>query len=103
MPPLGMRTLIQRLLVATVVSVVAVGLLVGQWTTEEIKKTAEQGDANAQVQLGLSYFSAQGTARDYDEAKKWYRKATKRGHAGCVRNGLSMSHNILIYQEVMLD
>ena len=71
MPPLGMRTLIQRLLVATVVSVIGAGLLVGQSDIEELKKKAEQGNADAQAELGGSYFSGQGTARDYDEAKKW--------------------------------
>ena len=70
MPPLGMRTLIQRLLVATVLSVVAVGLLVGQSDIEELKTKAEQGDASAQYNLGVTYARGVGVPQDYVEAHK---------------------------------
>ena len=41
---------------------------------------AEQGDASAQVFLGALFQDGWGTARDYDEAVKWYRTASEQGH-----------------------
>jgi TPR repeat protein len=42
---------------------------------------AEQGDAEAQNNLGLSYVSGQGMAQDYQQAVAWFRKATDQGEA----------------------
>ena len=86
MPPLGIRTLIQRLFVATVVSVVCAGLLVGQSEQEfvqELRKVAEQGDANAQAlfMLGYAYAKGRGVPQDFAEAVKWFRLAAEQGHA----------------------
>ena len=52
--------------------------------TEAVKwyrKAAEQGDANAQVNLGVCYDKGQGVKQDHDEAAKWYRKAAEQGDA----------------------
>ena len=46
------------------------------------RKAAEQGDADAQNNLGLCYERGQGVPEDYEEAVKWYRKAAAQGHAG---------------------
>ena len=81
MPPLGMRMLIPRLLVATVASVVAVGLLVGQSDIAELKTKAEQGNADAQYNLGLMYDLGEGVPRDDAEAVKWYRLAAEQESA----------------------
>ena len=90
MPPLGMWKLIQPLLVATVVSVVAVGLLVGQFDFEEVKKKAEQGDADSQYILGFMYNNGQGVPQDHAEAVKWFRLAAEQGtelsHSPGLRN-----------------
>ena len=44
-------------------------------------KAAEQGDANAQYNLGLMYNSGEGIPRDDAEAVKWWRKAAEKGLA----------------------
>jgi len=43
-------------------------------------KKAEQGDALAQVDLGLDYERGKGVPQDYDEAVKWFRKSADQGH-----------------------
>jgi TPR repeat protein len=42
---------------------------------------AVQGNAQAQLNLGIYYESALATARDYAEALRWYRKAAENGDA----------------------
>jgi len=42
-----------------------------------MKPLAEQGDAQAQYNLGLLYANGQGVPQDYAEAAKWYRKAAE--------------------------
>ena len=42
---------------------------------------AEQGDAQAQFNLGLMYDKGQGVKQDDVEAVKWYRKAAEQGLA----------------------
>ena len=44
-------------------------------------QSADQGDAKAQYELGLSCYHGQGVARDYAEAAKWYRKAADQDYA----------------------
>ena len=47
----------------------------------EWKPLAEQGDAGAQINLGLMYRNGQGVAQDYKQAVKWYRRAAWQGDA----------------------
>jgi TPR repeat protein len=42
---------------------------------------AEQGDAEAQNNLGFAYADGQGVPQDYAEAVKWYRLAAEQGNA----------------------
>ncbi len=52
--------------------------------TEAVKwyrKAAEQGDADAQYQLGKCYDYGRGVTQDFTEAVKWYRKAAEQGDA----------------------
>lgn len=42
---------------------------------------AEQGDADAQYNLGLMYKNGKGVKQDNAEAVKWYRKAAEQGDA----------------------
>lgn len=44
-------------------------------------KAAEQGNAEAQRELGRCYCIGNGVAQDYAKACKWYRKAAEQGHA----------------------
>ncbi|MFQ5716430.1 MAG: tetratricopeptide repeat protein [Nitrospinales bacterium] len=46
---------------------------------EEFKKSAEQGHAGAQYNLGVMYGTGQGVAQNYKEAAKWYRRAAEQG------------------------
>ena len=45
------------------------------------RKSADQGNINAQVSLGASYYFGQGVQQDYAKASKWYRKAAEQGNA----------------------
>ena len=44
---------------------------------KETKIKAEQGDEDAQWELGWMYYKGQGVPRDYKEAAKWFRKEAK--------------------------
>ena len=46
----------------------------------ELKPLAEQGDAEAQFNLGSLYYQGWGVPQDYREAVKWLRKAAEQGH-----------------------
>ncbi len=47
---------------------------------------ADQGDANAQLNIGVLYVNGQGVLQDYVEALKWSRKAADQGQAGAQFN-----------------
>jgi len=55
------------------------------------KLEAEKGDIEAQVALGLMYFSGEGVPQNYKEALKWYRQAAEKGNAGA-QNNLALMH-----------
>ena len=44
------------------------------------RKSAEQGVANAQHNLGVFYYNGEVVNRDLKEAVKWFRKAADQGH-----------------------
>ena len=48
----------------------------------EWKPLAEQGNADAQNNLGLMYREGQGVPQDYKTAVKWYQRAAEQGDAG---------------------
>ena len=50
------------------------------------RKAAEQGDAVAQVNLGVMYRDGQGVPQDYAAAVSWYRKAAEQGYANAQFN-----------------
>ena len=47
---------------------------------------AEQGNANAQYNLGNLYRTGQGVPQDYAEAARWYRLSAKQGDAEAQNN-----------------
>ena len=70
-----------------------------------LRPLAEQGNANAQLDLGIMYDLGQGVLQDYREAAKWYRLAAEQGNAiaqsslGVIyRNGQGVLQN---YQEAV--
>ena len=52
----------------------------------EWKPLAEQGDAEAQYNLGWMYEAGEGVTQDYAEAVNWFRKAAEQGNAGAQNN-----------------
>ena len=58
-------------------------VIYGQMTdaVHEILIKAEQGDAEAQYNLGVSYYNGEGVAQDYAEAAYWFHKAAEQGNA----------------------
>ena len=59
---------------------ILVGLLLGFGGSDDLRKKAEQGEAEAQFWLGWKYLEGEGVAKDVAEAVKWFRKAADRGH-----------------------
>ena len=53
---------------------------------EEVKARAEAGDAESEVELGLSYTNGEGVAKDQVEAVKWFRKAAEQNLARAQKN-----------------
>jgi TPR repeat protein len=47
----------------------------GRWTNR-----TEQGDADAQKELGDMYRSGEGVTKDINEAAKWYHKSAEQGN-----------------------
>ena len=50
-------------------------------STAELRQRAEQGDVNAQYNLGDMYENRRGVPQDYREAVRWYRAAADQGHS----------------------
>ena len=48
---------------------------------EDVKVKAEQGDADAQNELGCMYHHGEGVIQDDSEAVKWFRLAVEQKHA----------------------
>jgi uncharacterized protein len=56
------------------------------------RKAADQGDADAQNNLGLMYANGRGVAKDDAQAVAWYRKAADQGDADAQYN-LGLNYN----------
>lgn len=54
-------------------------------TLQELQLAAEQGNAEAQHQLGMIYANGNGVDLDYNEAAKWQQKAADQGHVKALR------------------
>jgi uncharacterized protein len=51
-----------------------------------LRQTAEQGNAEAQYNLGMTYYCGQGVKQNYRNAAKWFHSAAEQGHAGAQYN-----------------
>ena len=51
----------------------------------EVQKAAEQGNVDAQYNLGVKYEYGKGVAQDYKQAVAWYRKAAEQGDVDAQR------------------
>lgn len=52
---------------------------------ERFTELAENGDAKSQYYVGVLHADGMGTARNYDEAAKWYRKAADQNNPDALR------------------
>lgn len=52
----------------------------------EFKALAEQGNPDAEWDLGVMYYNGQGVPQDYDQAMKWSTKAAEQGLSGAQYN-----------------
>jgi len=52
----------------------------------ELRRSAEGGDASAQNKLGLLYYEGKGVPQNYLQAKQWFEEGAKQGHAGAQTN-----------------
>src|ERR1035441_10325661 len=48
----------------------------------DLRRAAEQGDAQKQFELANRYYMGNGVAKDHAEAMKWYCKAAEQGDPG---------------------
>jgi TPR repeat protein len=58
-----------------------------------LRKSAEQGNADAQASLGAIYLFGKGVEQDYVEAVKWLRKSAEQGNADAQYN-LGMAYDL---------
>ena len=58
---------------------------------KEWRPLAEQGDAEAQCNLGYMYKGGEGVPQDYEEALRWYRLAAAQGNA-IAQNNLGLKY-----------
>ena len=66
-------------------ALLALGLNQAVWADDasdfrQTRQLAQQGDAEAQFNLGLMYYNGQDVHQDYAEAVKWYRQAADQGY-----------------------
>jgi TPR repeat protein len=73
---------------------------------QEIKALAEQGDAQAQFNLGVAYATGKGLTQNYHEALKWYRLSAAQGNpwaqsnlGGMYRTGIGVPQD---YMQAMM-
>ena len=66
-----------------------------------IRRSAEQGDAAAQSNLGNAYYTGEGVPQDYVQAAYWYRKAAEQGVA-LAQNNLGVCYDMVkVYHRIM--
>jgi TPR repeat protein len=59
------------------------------------RQAAEQGDAQAQMNLGLMYAKREGVAQDYVQAHRWLNLAAASGSAPQIRNEAAQARDTL--------
>jgi TPR repeat protein len=57
-----------------------------QTALKRYRLAADQGDANAQMNLGIMHGKGQGVKQDYKTSVKWYTLAAKQGYAKAQNN-----------------
>ena len=73
-------------LILSLVGLVSQGATGAQTPLAETRQSADQGDADAQFDLGVMYANGEGVPQDYTQAVAWWRKAADQGHARAQNN-----------------
>ena len=66
-------------------------------SAEWLTKSAMQGEAKAQFNLGNMYYIGRGVEQDLEKAQKWYRMAMDQGH----RNARKFLNHLEQYEEIV--
>ncbi len=74
--------IIESRLVSEVISPVAQDL---DEALKWFRLAADQGNADAQLQIGLMYEDSRGVAKDLNEAMKWYGLAAAQGNQSVIK------------------
>lgn len=67
--------------VSFIVAAWSVPVVTQQGTVEGLRARAEEGDAEAQNELGSSYYTGNGVLQDDGEAAQWIKRAADQGYA----------------------
>ena len=60
-------------------SIAAAAVAADKQDVHSLTRAAEDGDANAQAELGFRFYEGNGVPKDYHAAVKWYTKAAEQG------------------------
>lgn len=68
---------------------------------QKLQKEAQQGNADAQVELGYAYYNGEGVTKDDKQAVIWFRKAAEKGNmlgqanlGYCYQEGIGVAENL---------
>ena len=87
MKPINKMLSLVRIATAVIGAVgLAVMVLSAQDDLDTVRQAADQGDANAQFNLGVMYDFGEGVPKDDAEAVEWYRLAAEQGYANAQFN-----------------
>ena len=64
------------------------------------RRSAEQGDARGQNNLGVMYDTGQGLREDDEEAVRWYRRAAEQGNPRAQYNLGLMYESVAGYHDI---
>ncbi len=62
----------------------------------ELHAVAQQGDIQAQIDLGMMYADGRGVPKDYDQAHKWFSLAAAQA-SGTMKEELTELRNLVAY------
>ncbi len=65
----------------SLVGMISHGTASAQTPLAETRQRADQGDADAQFTLAVSYRNGEGVPQDFTQAVAWYRRAADQGYA----------------------
>ena len=79
----------RRLAIQTATALLLAGWVLSPALADDLallRARAQQGDAHAQVRLGILCRDGKGTPQDYAQALEWFAKAAKTGDAAALDN-----------------